>query len=198
MISILKASLHQQGWDFEASYGTSLDRFVESWKGDLALRALGTHVAFSRRDDGINPVVNYAGTNSGQGPLSWRWTFSANYSLDRFSATWTGRFMSSGRYGGDTIQYLQCNPGSCPESNPTIRTIDSNHIDSRFYQDLALTYRLLETDDGTTAQAYLNVSNLMNKKPPLVASTAYWYMTVNPQMYDVVGRRFYAGIRFEM
>src|SRR5690606_10360051 len=76
------ANFHQRGIDIEATYLTSLSDFVPSWKGDLALRALGTHVFFSKRDDGFNPVEDYAGDNSSLGPLNWRWMFSVDYSLD--------------------------------------------------------------------------------------------------------------------
>jgi outer membrane receptor protein involved in Fe transport len=102
-----------------------------------------------------------------------------------------------GRYGGSATTYVQCNPGSCPVSTTSFPTIDYNVIDSRVYHDLSVTYKFMESDAGS-AQVYLNVSNLMNTPPPMVASTNYWYMTVNPQMYDTIGRRFYAGVRFKM
>ncbi len=192
------AALHQRGWDIEAGYTTPLDQIVDSWSGELTLRAIGTHVQFSRRDDGRNPVTDAAGTNSNQGPLSWRWLFSAGYELDQIGINWTGRFMSAGGYGSDTQQYIGCAAGSCPISTTAQPTIDMNHIASRFYHDLSLTYRFLETESGGSVQGYLNIMNLMDKEPPMVASTNYWYMTVNPQMYDTIGRRFYAGIRFRM
>ncbi len=191
-------ALHQQGWDIEASYTTGLDRFNDSLAGDLTLRAIGTHIVYSNRDDGRNPVVDVAGTNNSQGPLNWRWLFNANYALDKFTVAWTGRFMSAGRYGNSTTQYVQCSPGSCPVSTVAFPTLDNNHIDSRFYHDLALTYRFYEMEDGGSIQGYLNISNLMNKEPPLVGSTNYWYMTVNPIMYDTIGRKFFGGIRFKM
>ncbi|MHB1205841.1 MAG: TonB-dependent receptor domain-containing protein, partial [Rhodospirillaceae bacterium] len=192
------SSLHQRGLDIEASYATKLDQVVDSWNGDISLRAIGTHIAFYKRDDGKNPVIDSAGTNNGQGPLSWRWMFNANYTLDPFSVTWTGRYMSAGRYGGSASTYVQCSAGSCPVSTASFLTIDYNHVDSVFYQDLSLTYKFMQLGDRGYVQAYLNVSNLMNQKPPMVASTNYWYMTVNPVQYDVIGRRFYAGVRFKM
>ncbi len=192
------AFLSQKGLDIEMSYSAPLDRFVSSWSGDLALRAVGTHIMESLRDDRRSGVIDSAGTNSNQGPLSWRWLFTANYELDRIGINWTGRYMSSGRYGSSTSVYVECQAGACPVSTAAFPTIDYNHIDSRFYHDLSLTYKFLEMDGGGTAQAYLNIQNLMDKAPPMVASTNYWYMNVNPQMYDTIGRRFYAGIRFRM
>jgi iron complex outermembrane receptor protein len=192
------AFLSQKGFDVEMSYSTSLDRFVDSWAGDLSFRAVGTHIKESLRDDRRSGVVDTAGTNSSQGPLKWRWLLSANYELDPIGIAWTGRYMSSGVYGGGTQRYIECQAGSCPVSTATFPTVDYNHIDSRFYHDLSLTYKFMETDSGGSMQAYLNIMNLMDKEPPLVASAAYWYMTVNPQMYDTIGRKFYAGIRFRM
>jgi iron complex outermembrane recepter protein len=192
------AFLSQKGWDIEMGYTTNLDRFVDSWSGDLALRAIGTHIQESLRDDRRNPPIDAAGTNSGTGPLSWRWLFTANYSLDPISIGWTGRYMSSGQYGGGTSRYVECQPGSCPDWTSYAPTIDFNHIDSRFYHDLSISYKILETEDGANVTGFLNIQNLMDKEPPMVASTNYWYMTVNPQLYDTIGRKFYAGIRFRM
>ncbi|MCA0202431.1 MAG: TonB-dependent receptor [Proteobacteria bacterium] len=192
------AFLSQKGLDIEMSYTTQMDRFVSSWGGELSLRAVGTHIMESLRDDRRSGVLDSAGTNSSQGPLNWRWLFTANYTLDPINIAWTGRYMSSGRYGSSTSVYIECQAGSCPVSTAAFPTIDYNHIDSRFYHDLSLTYKFLQMDGGATASAYLNIMNLMDKEPPMVASSAYWYMNVNPQLYDAIGRRFYAGIRFRM
>ncbi|MGE3475989.1 MAG: TonB-dependent receptor plug domain-containing protein [Rhodospirillaceae bacterium] len=192
------AYLSQKGLDIEMSYSTQLDRFVDSWSGELSLRAVGTNIIESLRDDRRSGVLDSAGTNSSQGPLSWRWLFTASYELDPIGINWTGRYMSSGQYGSSTQRYIECQPGACPLSTAAFPTIDYNHIDSRFYHDLSLTYKFMEGEGGASASAYLNIMNLMDKAPPMVASTNYWYMNVNPQLYDTIGRRFYAGIRFRM
>jgi outer membrane receptor protein involved in Fe transport len=192
------AFLSQKGLDVEMSYSMPLDRLVESWTGEVQLRAVATHIIESLRDDRRSGVVDSAGTNSNQGPLSWRWLFTAGYEGGPIGINWTGRYMSSGAYGSGTTRYIECQAGSCPISTAAFPTIDYNHIDSRFYHDLSLTYKFLEMDGGGNMSAYLNIQNLMDTRPPMVASTNYWYMTVNPQMYDTIGRRFYAGIRFRM
>lgn len=187
------ANLRQRGVDIETSYSTPLDALVSSWRGDLILRALGTHVMHSRRDDGVNPVQDFAGDNSGEGPLKWRWLFSANYSLDPVTVSWTGRSLSSGEYNPN---YVQCT-ANCPVSIPSAQTIDFNHIEGRFYHDLSLSYDF-ETAAGSGGQIYLNVTNVMDEQPPPVASLQYWYMPTNPQLYDTIGRAFFAGVRFKM
>jgi len=192
------AFLSQKGMDIEMSYSTSLDQWVDSWSGELSLRAIATNIIESLRDDRRNPPVDSAGTNSGQGPMSWRWLFSANYQLDPISIGWTGRYLGSGQYGGGTARYVECQPGSCPNWTSYAPTIDYNHIDSVFYQDLSITYKFMEFEDGGNISGYLNIMNFLDQRPPMVASTNYWYMNVNPQMYDVVGRRFFAGVRYRM
>ncbi len=192
------AFLSQKGLDIELSYSTNLDTWSDSLNGELSLRAVGTNIIESLRDDRRSGIIDSAGTNSQTGPLSWRWLFTASYQLDPIDINWTGRYMSSGRYGSSTSVYVECQPGSCPVSTAAFPTIDYNHIASRFYHDLSLTYKFMETESGGTMSAYLNIMNLFDKEPPMVASPNYWYMTVNPQMYDAIGRRFYAGIRFRM
>lgn len=186
-------NLRQKGVDIEATYRTDLGSLVSALSGDLELRALGTHVITSSRDDGVNPVQDFAGDNSGTGPLNWRWLFTATYQLNAFTAVWTGRSMSAGEYNPN---YVQCT-SNCPPSTPSAQTIDYNYIPSRFYHDLSLSYDF-ETAGGTSAQVYVNVVNLLDTQPPAIASAQYWYMPTNPQLYDTIGRTFYAGVRFKL
>jgi outer membrane receptor protein involved in Fe transport len=187
------ATLHERGLDIEASYRKPLDSIVSSLKGDIDVRLLGTHVDFFKRDDGLNPVLDSAGDNAGTGPLKWRWLLSAGYSLDPISITYTGRYMSDGHYAAT---YVQCT-ANCPASTPFAQTIDNNRIPSRYYSDLSLAYNF-DTSGGSSGQVYLNIVNLMDKQPPAIASANYWYMPTNPQLYDTIGRAFFAGVRFKL
>ena len=180
------STLHQRGLDVEASYRTQLG------SGDLTLRALGTHIYFSKKDDGLNPVQDVAGDNSGTNPLKERWTFTASYALQGLTVTWAGRSLSSGDYGP---QYIQCTE-NCPVSTPTAQTIDYNHIPARFYHDLSFSYDIDAM--STDMQVFLNVRNVLDEQPPMVPNTAYWYMPTNPQLYDTLGRAFFAGVRIRM
>jgi iron complex outermembrane receptor protein len=179
------ANLNQRGVDIETSYITPL------WKGNVTLRALGTHVIQSRRDDGFNPVQDFAGDNSDQGPLNWRWLFQAEYSLDPVTVSWTGRYMSSGEYAP---RYIECT-ANCPRSTASATTIDYNEIPSRFYHDLSLSYEIAVA--GTESQLYLNVANVLDQQPPLIANANPSLMSTNPVLYDTIGRAYYAGIRFK-
>lgn len=181
------SSLHEQGFDIEASYTRTLGA------GDLSLRALGTHVAYLKVDDQVNPVQDFAGDNANTGPLNWRWLLSSEYSVGPVTLAWTGRFMSAGHYAPT---YVECK-SNCPVSTPQRQTIDDNHIPSRFYHDLSFSYEF-QAFGGSTGQAYLSVANVLDKQPPAIASAAYWYMPTNPQLYDTLGRQFFAGVRLKM
>ena len=106
---------------------------------------------------------------------------------------WTGRSLSSGEYNPN---YIQCSE-NCPVSIPSAQTIDYNHIDGAFYHDLSVSYEF-DFTGGTNAQVYLNVVNALDEQPPPIASAQYWYMPTNPQLYDTIGRTYYAGVRFRM
>ena len=185
------ANLHQRGVDIEAGYEKPMNELVSSWRGDLSLRALGTHVMYHKRDDGFNPVEDAAGDNSDVGPLNWRWLFTTEYSLDPVSIGWTGRYMSSGHYAP---RYRECTSG-CPVSIQSAQTIDYNQIASRFYHDLSLRYEFAMGGSGS-GQVYLNVANVLDEQPPLIANANPSLMSTNPQLYDTIGRTFYAGVRF--
>jgi iron complex outermembrane receptor protein len=186
-------NLRQKGLDIEASYRMDVGSLVSALRGNLELRALGTHVITSRRDDGVNPVQDFAGDNSGTGPLNWRWLFSANYKLDALTVAWTGRSLSSGEYNPN---YIECR-ANCPISIPSAQTIDYNHIAGRFYHDLSISYDF-EFIGSTSAQVYVNLVNALDEQPPPVASAQYWYMPTNPQLYDTIGRAYYLGVRFNL
>lgn len=183
-----------RGLDIELGYRTPVDNIVSGWDGDLSLRALGTRVFFRRLDTGIGSVIDTAGENSGGGPLDWRWLLTATYAAQPVSVSWTGRVVSSGVYQNS---YRVCASG-CPASTPLSPTIDSNHIPGRFYMDLSMSYDIMRTDEGSNLQAYLTITNITNRDPPVVASTTFFPAAANSQFYDLIGRTFYAGIRFRM
>jgi len=189
-IKLNLSNQHESGFDIETSYRRGLDSFVDSWEGDITLRALATHVIKNVIDDGYNPKQDLVG-GPGLSPVRWRWLVSATYSNDPITLGWTGRGISSGTYGPT---YLQCTSG-CPVSNPFAQTIDDNYIPSAFYQDVSINYQFMHKDEtGYDATAYFNVSNLMNKDPGVVAQTSFQTST-SFGLYETVGRAFRAGIR---
>jgi outer membrane receptor protein involved in Fe transport len=74
-----------------------------------------------------------------------------------------------------------------------------NEISSRFYHDVQVRARV---GDRNSMELFLGVNNLFDRKPPKLEDTVFYGTitgtTTAADIYDPIGRRFYAGaqIRF--
>lgn len=177
-----------EGIDFEASYRRPL------LSGNLALRALATHVIERRIDDGIT-VTELAGDNSGSA-ADWRWLAMASYDNGHYAMSVIGHGVSDGHMEN---AYIECR-SSCPAPTVVDRTIDNNHIAGAVYADLSFTYRLLDRVDFRNFELFFKVDNVADRDPPPVGSivgVSFVDPGVNPLLYDTVGRTYRAGIRLQ-
>jgi iron complex outermembrane recepter protein len=125
----------------------------------------------------------------------WRGLGTVAYNSDSITASLTARAVSSGVYDNS---FVVCT-SNCPTSTINNQTINRNHIDGAVYFDLALAYRFQAK--GTDAELYLNVRNVLNSDPVIVAPlfTATWFNPLTaPDLYDYLGAVIRAGIRFEI
>jgi len=177
-----------RGLDIETSYRLPLGG------GNLTFRALATHYLKNFEDNGIDPATDSVGENGGDGPPEWRYRTSLSYSRDPMTVTITGRGVSSGVYDNT---FIECD-ADCPTSTVDHRTINNNRIDGAFYLDVNLSYAF-GRDAGAEAEVFLNVRNLMNEDPALVAQgpggIAFLTQPANPTLYDTLGRVFRTGVR---
>jgi outer membrane receptor protein involved in Fe transport len=202
-INIQPFNLAQQlvrGIDLEASYRTPLSAINADWDGSIGFRVLSTFFLKNYTNNTLTPPTDGAGQNT-SGTTSvpdYRMTVSATYSNDRISATLTDRIVSSGVYNNT---YVVCASG-CPVSTTANNTINNNHIDGAMYFDLALSYKFLQGENGSNSELFLNIKNITNKDPVLVAGgpsgVPYDTVTTNPSNYDTLGRVFRLGVRFKM
>jgi hypothetical protein len=164
-------------------------------RGSVSLRAMATNYLENYTNNGIDPPTDTAGQNTGDGPPSWRYHLSATYNNDPWTVSVIGRGVSAGTYSN---AYVACTTG-CPLSTVTNTTINNNHIDGAFYVDLTLTYAF--DLYGANTEAFFSVQNIANKDPALVAygpaGTAYGNPSTNQGMYDILGRVFRIGVRFD-
>lgn len=193
-VDVLPVNVAKQvasGIDFEASYRTPL------FGGNLTLRALATRFIKSTTDDGITPIVDLVGTNSTLGSLrtslpKWRYTASIGYDSEPLSMSLTARGFSDGEIN---TTYVECS-SSCPASTAANMTINDNYMPGAIYFDANVTFKM---SDGV--QAFVAVDNIADKDPyqmPYGPSIGANPISVNPVLYDVLGRTFRAGIRFKM
>lgn len=176
------ASIETSGFDIEASY-----RWPQLFglPGTFTVRGLATHIREYLSDNGLpNTVpVDTAGVNIDT-KADWKVLAIQSYDTDKFSFQLQERWISDGVLGN---QYLECQPGTCPESTVNRPTIDNNHVDGAFYLDVGGSY---EMRPGTIA--YFKVDNVLDEDPARVTIFS------NPALYDALGRVYRLGVRFEL
>jgi hypothetical protein len=122
------------------------------------------------------------GLQSAQGYApDWQGTFSLTYERGPFSATMQERYINTGEYDATFIEGVD---------------IDDNSVASYATTNLQMSYRGDLTSSGTW-ETYLNVTNLFDKSPPLVAAFGFTgSQQTNSALFDIYGRRYNLGVRF--
>jgi outer membrane receptor protein involved in Fe transport len=179
------ASIFTDGFDIEASYRFNLDSL--KLPGNLTLRALGTNVRNFITDTGLPGTIptQGAGVNAGATP-HWKVLATESWDTDKFSLSLTQRWFSAGVFNNE---YIVCQT-NCPVSTVNHPTVDYNRMPGAFYLDIGATYNL---DKKLTA--YVKVDNLFNHSPAGSPQTNTG-IDVNPQLYDVIGRMYRFGVRY--
>ncbi|RAK52401.1 TonB-dependent receptor plug domain-containing protein [Phenylobacterium deserti] len=179
------ASIKTSGFDIEGSYQVSLERF--GLPGELTLRGLATHVREYKTDPGIpgTIVTDTAGQNTGATP-DWKFLAIQNWDGGRWNINLQERWFSDGTYGN---QYIVCQTG-CPVSTVNNPTIDQNTMKGAFYVDLGGSFDFTEKFTG-----YFKINNLFDRDPEPSPQTNTG-LDVNPALYDLLGRVYRVGLRY--
>ncbi len=187
-----------RGIDLEAGYQLPLSDIMDDWNGGLQFRVLATRYLKNYQNNTLTPPTDTAGENNGGGPPDWRWSASVGYDNGPFHASFLARGVSAGKFNN---AWIECTSG-CPTSTTANQTININSLAAATYYDLSLSYNfLIGADEGTSVETFLNVRNLFNSDPGIVAGTGNFAADItvsNPLNYDQNGRVFRAGIRFKM
>ncbi|WP_157220435.1 TonB-dependent receptor domain-containing protein [Flavisphingomonas formosensis] len=194
LVTILPVNIAKQeasGLDFEASYRTPL------FGGALTLRGLATRFIKNYSNDGITPATDNVGTNGVNGTLrntlpKWRYLVNLTYDRDPVTFSVTARGFSAGVYN---TSYIECT-SNCPASTVANQTINDNHLPGAIYFDTNISAKLTKQ-----VEAFLSVDNILNKDPAQVAfgpAIGAAPLSVNPLLYDLLGRSFRIGVRFKM
>jgi iron complex outermembrane recepter protein len=188
-----------RGLDFEASYRKSLDS-ISGLKGNITLRLLATRFLKNTFDNGVTSI-EYAGTNSANGNTAglipstpkWRYNFTAGWDNGTAALSFTARGISSGVYSNG---YFECAAPACPTSTATATTINDNRIPGATYFDINGSYEF-----AAGFELYGAIDNIANKAPAQAALGTFVGaapLSINPALYDVLGRTFRVGFRFKM
>jgi outer membrane receptor protein involved in Fe transport len=169
------------GTDAEADYQLSLGA-----GRSLGFRLIGSYLdQFSLRNINV-PVQQQAGT-TGNLPLPrLQLNLGVNYAQGPFSLFVNERYISDGR--------RQWN-----DNKPALggQIINDDHIASALYTDMNLTYAPSAVKGLET---YLNVQNVFDRAPPRVPIFSGFNGTTdtNRALFDVLGRRFVLGVKYEL
>ncbi len=190
------ASVVTDGVDIEASYHFDLQD--SGVPGDFTLRSLAAHVSKYIFDTGIAGTqrnVELAGflSNSLQGQtysqtggtaMTWKLEETQSYQNDVWGFTLTERWYADGT--SQNKNTIVCAPGTCPVDTIQSPTVNYDKVDAILYLDVGVTWNV---SDKT--QLYTKIDNVTNIMPPDVQS-----QTAANSIYDVVGRMYRIGVRF--
>jgi iron complex outermembrane receptor protein len=179
------ASIFTDGFDLEAS-----DRWSHPFglPGRLTVRALATNVRNYITNTGLPGAVpiQMAGNNTGATP-DWKLLAQQGWDTDKYSFMLQERWFSDGTFGN---QYVVCSAGSCPVSTNNHPTINYNTMPGAFYLDVSGSYNLTPK-----LTAYVKVDNLLDQGPTPSPFTNTG-IDINPSLYDVLGRFYRFGLRY--
>ncbi len=161
------------GFDFEAAYRMPVG------EGSLDTHLLVTYLSRLNLIGADGEKTKFAGSTDqpvldGPGGTP-RWKANANvtYSNDLYRVSVTGRYVGGGVITRDDV------------------TLDDNHVKGRFYLDLSGEVTVAELATGKVS-LFGVITNVLDKDPPF---TGYQFVTAR-QLYDVIGRQYTAGLRF--
>lgn len=177
-------ALKTDGVDVEVNYLVPEELGIP---GTLSMRALGNWMdvfhTITRTND-----INSVGTASAP---RMAWNISVNHQIEDWYTQLMVRYTSNTIYDTTLVGLDGLTPGTAAYNARAAlsNSINRNIWPEALYFDTRFAYDLINTPD-TKVQAYLNIENIMNKQPPIIA------ISIGGSAYDLVGRNFKTGIRF--
>ncbi|MDT8397956.1 MAG: TonB-dependent receptor [Pseudomonadales bacterium] len=175
------AETQAEGIDLEFNYNASLDLFGGGAES-LNWRFLGTWLNENSITNPGAPKVEQAGETGVLSLPEFKFTTNITYNNGPVSVFLQERWIDQGLLDGDETTGVE---------------IDNNRVRGAFYTDLRASYTS-ETSSGGSWEVYGTVTNLLDENPPVTAGfsgfTASSIQT-NQGLFDVLGRRFVAGVR---
>jgi outer membrane receptor protein involved in Fe transport len=182
-----------EGVDFEGAYrhsvhlvGGAEDITVRLYATDLIKNATVTH--FGSYDEWAGQV------GTARSLPKHKYNLNVTYSNGPASLFLQGRYISDGILDHTLIQSNVGIIGA--NGKPVSNTINNNHVGGIFYMDMNLQYAVpVPTGD---LSVYGEVQNLFDRAPPATPAAfgRTGALSTNPQLYDILGRRYQIGVRY--
>jgi hypothetical protein len=178
-------ALKTDGVDMEVDYAVP-----ESFglPGSLAFRALGSWIDQFQT---VTPTSTINSVRTASAPRM-SWNFTTSYKIDAYSWFVQAHYTSPTLYDPTLVGLDGLTPGTALYNATAAKSnsINRNLWPAALYWNTSIAYDILPSDSDSKLQAYLNIDNIANKKPPVVA------ISINGSPYDLVGRSFKIGLRF--
>src|SRR6185437_5081507 len=176
-----------QGVDFEAAYHRGI-HLLGFGPEDISLRLYATDLIKNATLTQFGTYNEMAGQVGPPRSLpKQKVTINFNYTNGPVALFVQGRYISGGVLDNTLVE--------SPVAIPGVQTINDNTIGSIFYTDVNLAYTLPVPG---TLQIWGQVQNVFDRAPPTtaVAFGRTGAVSTNPQVYDVIGRRYFLGVRY--
>jgi outer membrane receptor protein involved in Fe transport len=176
------AGINTEGLDFEAAYSFPLAN------GTFAIRQLATYLMKLDLIGSQGDVTKLAGNmaqvaiDGPSGTSRLRTSTILEFNNDAFRVSATGRFVG----GGLVTRDIDSDKPEVPITTP-------NKINGRFYLDLAGEVTVYRPGGDGRVAVFGAILNAFNKMPPI---TGYDEYAAPRQLFDVIGRQYTAGVRF--
>ncbi len=167
------------GFDLEFDYRFPLAKF--GIPGTLNERVLGIYTRNAKT------IASGVETNAVDGATTPRFYMTAltTYSLNRLTVNLTARYTSPIKFSTNDI-----GPDDPSYNLSLAGSINQNLWYVPIYYNAAVAWDVVKSP-GKKLQLYLNVDNLFDQNPPVVA----WSLSGGP--YDLVGRSYKLGVRLK-
>jgi outer membrane receptor protein involved in Fe transport len=165
------ASIVTEGLDLEASYSLPVRPLFGLPEGRLSFRAIATYV------DRLQ-TTNVGRTTEAAGAAMphWRGTLRTTYSTDKLDVSILYRYTGKQKYDVTFIEGVD---------------IDENDVGARSYFNFNVDYQLT-----SHFRLYGKINNLFDRDPPVRTNGIIQAQTNGSGYYDLVGRSFAVGLRF--
>jgi outer membrane receptor protein involved in Fe transport len=178
-----------QGVDFEGAYRTSL-KLLGGSPESIAVRLYATDLMKHATLTTFGTYDEWAGqVGTGRSLPKQKYTANVTYDNGPYSVFAQGRYISNGILDHTLTQSSVAIPG-------VSTTINDNQIGGIFYLDLNLSYTVPVAGD---LRIWAEVNNVLDRAPPTTAAIfgRAGAASLNPQLYDVIGRRYVLGVLYK-
>lgn len=166
--------IQTDGVDGEIDYAAPLSRFFANAPGSIDARLLTSYVGKFITDDGTLAIDT--GGVTGTGGPHWRATGMLTYTAGPLRLYGEVRYVGPGLYDVNL-------------------TYNNNHVNSQTVVNTTVEYTI--KDEGSRRlQVFGTINNLFDSDPPVAPYNFIFGSPTTASVFDVLGRRFVAGVRF--